>query len=360
MHSREIQESTDEVVSGSRTGGDDEGRAEASLKATVELLNLIEEPDGKKEWHLLGNVSGGRVAIDAVIWPGNTLVGPSPSSPSLWRVVTARSPPFVMTTEALANHTCLVGVPCLRIATNKKEDLSAMCADYRKGHKEGETYNVTCCHGYAIDLLVNVAKELRFEYMLYLVADNRFGSLKNDKWDGMMADLVSGAAHMAFAPLSVTAMRTRYVDFSVPYYFSRVSFLASTKFREVPLLAFLTPFSTELWIAIFAGLHCTAMAAAAYEWLSPFGLNPWGRQRTKNFSLASALWVTWSLLFSHLVAFKAPKSWPNKVLINLWGCFSVIFLASYTANIAALFAGLFFQRPVNDFHDQWVSIVTAN
>ena len=59
----------------------------------------------------------------------------------------------------------------------------------------------------------------------------------------------------------------------------------------------------------------------------------------------------WSLLFSHLVAFKAPKSWPNKVLINLWGCFSVIFLATYTANIAAHFAGLFSVEEINDFHD---------
>ena len=121
------------------------------------------------------------------------------------------------------------------------------------------------------------------------------------------------------------------------------------------LSAFLVPFSIELWVAIFCGLTATAVAAAIYEWLSPFGLNPWGRQRTKNFSLASALWVMWSLLFSHLVAFKAPKSWPNKVLINVWGCFSVIFLASYTANIAALFAGLFFHLRVDDFHDASVS-----
>jgi ionotropic glutamate receptor NMDA 3A len=41
----------------------------------------------------------------------------------------------------------------------------------------------------------------------------------------------------------------------------------------------------------------------------------------------------WGLLFGHLVAFKAPKSWPNKFLINVWGGFSVIFIASYTANI---------------------------
>jgi hypothetical protein len=63
----------------------------------------------------------------------------------------------------------------------------------------------------------------------------------------------------------------------------------------------------------------------------------------------------WGLLFSHLVAFKAPKSWPNKFLINVWGGFSVIFLASYTANIAALFAGVFSETAVTNFHDPRVS-----
>lgn len=54
------------------------------------------------------------------------------------------------------------------------------------------------------------------------------------------------------------------------------------------------------------------------------------------------------------MAFKAPKSWPNKFLINVWGGFSVIFVASYTANIAALIAGLFFHNAAN-MHDASVS-----
>lgn len=71
--------------------------------------------------------------------------------------------------------------------------------------------------------------------------------------------------------------------------------------------------------------------------------------------LFSALWVMWGLLCGHLVAFKAPKSWPNKFLINVWGGFSVIFVASYTANIAALIAGLFFHNAANKY-DASVSI----
>lgn len=232
-------------------------------------------------------------------------------------------------------------------------------------------YRTNCCYGLAMDLLENVAQELEFDFHLYIVADGVFGTKTRDskptfhskknsevvtKWNGIVGDLVSGAAHMSFAALSVSSARSEVIDFSVPYFFSGVSFLAApTQKSEIPLLAFLLPFSPELWIAIFTSLNITAMAVAVYEWLSPFGLNPWGRQRSKNFSIASALWVMWGLLCGHLVAFKAPKSWPNKFLINVWGGFSVIFVASYTANIAALIAGLFFHNAVSNYHDRSVS-----
>lgn len=182
--------------------------------------------------------------------------------------------------------------------------------------------------------------------------------LKNGKWNGIVGDLASGAAHMSFAALSVSSTRSEVIDYSTPYFFSGVSFLAAPQQKsEIPLMAFLLPFSPELWIAIFTSLNVTAIAVAIYEWLSPFGLNPWGRQRSKNFSMSSALWVMWGLLCGHLVAFKAPKSWPNKFLINVWGGFSVIFVASYTANIAALIAGLFFQNTVSNYNDRSVSIL---
>lgn len=80
------------------------------------------------------------------------------------------------------------------------------------------------------------------------------------------------------------------IDFSVPYFHSGVSLLAAPKTKDdIPLLAFLLPFSPELWIAIFTFLNITAVAVAVYEWLSPFGLNPWGRQRSKNFSMSSGM-----------------------------------------------------------------------
>lgn len=108
-----------------------------------------------------------------------------------------------------------------------------------------------CCYGLSMDLLDNVASELGFGYILYIVGDELFGSKEirredfldnfdrnhhhyqqqqqpdimyesqqhqNDRhdrqfnkrvhdhsvWNGIVGDLVVGTADMSFAPLSVS------------------------------------------------------------------------------------------------------------------------------------------------------------
>ncbi|XP_047343769.1 uncharacterized protein LOC124946711 isoform X1 [Vespa velutina] len=310
-------------------------------KAEFQLLNLqaVRYPGNKTQlrWTKVGTIKGGKeVRLDTIIWPGGGIVpayleqgGESIGMP-VYRIVTALASPFTMATK-LQEGLCLRGLIC----------------------RHGNT--IMCCYGLSIDLMSLVARELGFRFDLYVAQDGLFGKRngRSGTWNGIMGELVSGRAQLAFAAMSVSAHRAEAVDFTTPYFFSGVSFLTAPKLKsEIPLFAFLFPFSTELWIAVFTSLNLTAIAVALYEWFSPFGLNPWGRQRSKNFSIASALWVMWGLLCGHLVAFKAPKSWPNKFLINIWGGFSVIFVASYTANIAALIAGLFFHSAVSNYHDK--------
>ncbi|XP_023210876.1 glutamate receptor ionotropic, NMDA 3A-like [Centruroides sculpturatus] len=326
------------------------GKKKNWISPVFDILNLVSSNETLK-WKTVGNISGHIVNLETIVWLSESTTGPSPVARYRYRIVTGYAPPFVKQSTRIENGSCLQGVPCLHVNTKDKEEIVKIFADFSAGRKKSNEYNVTCCAGIAIDLLTSISRDLFFDYDLYAVADGFFGTYRSKMWNGITADLISGAAHLTFSAYSMTSERSSVVDYSVPYFHSGVSCLTYTKQNDVPLSAFLIPFSVQLWIAIFASLTTTALAAALYEWFSPFGLNPWGRQRTKNFTIASALWVMWSLLFSHLVAFKAPKSWPNKVLINLWGCFSVIFLASYTANIAALFAGIFSQVRVDDFHD---------
>ncbi|GBP15073.1 Glutamate receptor ionotropic, NMDA 3A [Eumeta japonica] len=401
-------------------------RPERALTATFTLLNLVPDAEGGNMWRPVGQILGRSVQLHTIVWPGGRLValGQSADARTIFRIVTALAPPFVMEGELDEDGQCLRGLPCHLPRTSDRDNLTLAFNDLEHDNEEPDDFffptskptlvskmATHCCYGLAMDLLENIAQELEFDFHLYLVEDGFYGSRKHvkhyrrlqeyksmeevlstryyyrsqyrysyasidpteddnyeqsdeqdqdsEKWNGIMGDLVSGAAHMSFAALSVSSARAEVIDFSQPYFFSGVSLLAApTQQSDIPLLAFLLPFSPELWIAIFTSLNVTAIAVAIYEWLSPFGLNPWGRQRSKNFSISSALWVMWGLLCGHLVAFKAPKSWPNKFLINVWGGFSVIFVASYTANIAALIAGLFFHNAVDDYQGRsnWLSL----
>ncbi|KAG5670729.1 hypothetical protein PVAND_000973 [Polypedilum vanderplanki] len=427
IFARYLREAVTLALSGkSQNGGNVE--KEKALISNFEILNLVPSYSKVEEskndmkspqtdpvstkWRRVGLVLGRKVHLDTIVWPGGDIVvsGLSARARSVFRVVTSLSPPFVMESNLDEDGLCLRGLPCHRLSTSGKHNLTLMFNSIEtnerlledavehgnqipvnEDHKSNDklSYNTRCCYGLSMDLLDNVASELGFGYILYIVSDELFGSkqiVSNKKsnihdfnrsqdpiqeqskerersarkfnkkqhdqpqWNGIIGDLVAGSADMSFAPLSVSKARAEVIDFSAPYFHSGISLLAAPKARiDIPLFAFLMPFSPELWIGVFIWLNLTAIAVAIYEWLSPFGLNPWGRQRSKNFSLSSALWVMWGLLFGHLVAFKAPKSWPNKFLINVWGGFSVIFIASYTANIAALIAGLFFQNSANTY-----------
>ena len=110
-------------------------------------------------------------------------------------------------------------------------------------------FRTRCCYGLSMDLLDNVASELGFGYILYIVSDELFGSKQivkknvqeftqpidatqehlrdrerererdtNDRssrkfnrkihdqsvWNGIVGDLVVGSADLSFAPLSVS------------------------------------------------------------------------------------------------------------------------------------------------------------
>ncbi|XP_065569170.1 uncharacterized protein LOC136032754 isoform X2 [Artemia franciscana] len=294
--------------------------------------------EAHKYWKYIGNITS-TLNFNVVIWPTGTLSSVARNK-AMYKVVTTLLSPFVM--EDKSKDKCLSGLECIILP----EGIFNVLEDANWNRTKWKT----CCYGLSIDLIIKLSNDLGISFQLYLLEGYR--STRTEK---LIREIERGVIHLSFAPLNPSSSRSKAIDFSVPYFYSGLSFLANIDNDDVSLLAFLEPFSMDLWIVIFVSLNLTAIVVAVYEWLSPFGLNPYGRQRTKNFSLASALWVMWGLLFSHLVQFKAPKSWPNKFLINVWGGFSVIFLASYTANIAALFAGIFAHGPVTNFGDANVS-----
>lgn len=124
-----------------------------------------------------------------------------------------------------------------------------------------------------------------------------------------------------------------------------------TRDTAAPIGAFMWPLHWSMWLGIFVSLHVTAVFLTLYEWHSPFGMTPRGRNRNRVFSFSSALNVCYAILFGRTVAIKPPKCWTGRLLMNLWAIFCLFCLSTYTANLAAVMVGEKTYEQLSGIHD---------
>ena len=332
-----IIKNTSVVTSFGHLAFDDEG-VRTSVH-DLEVLNLVSTEQGDKYWKVIGNLRNESLQISTIIWPGNTVSGPTEKGERTLRVVTVVVEPFVMEQQSMGS--CLTYVPCLRVRTKNKDKLDEVFKDFdNKVQHEDRPYNVSCCHGLSIMLLERLARDLQFKIQLYITEDQQYGYQEHDgSWNGMVQDLSQGSAHMALSAFSVTKSRSSMIDFTYPYFYSGYAIMVSEKKRYPPIYAFMEPFDGWVWISIVCSATVVAVALSLLEWHSPFGLNPWGRKRKTNYTLGSGLNMVYAILFQHTIKTKSPKAWPSKWLQNFWAGASIFIYSSYTANLAAFLAG---------------------
>lgn len=53
------------------------------------------------------------------------------------------------------------------------------------------------------------------------------------------------------------------------------------------------------------------------------------------FTIGKSVWLLWALVFNNSVPVENPRGTTSKIMVLVWAFFAVIFLASYTANLAA-------------------------
>eukprot|EP00064_Thunnus_orientalis_P004048 superscaffoldBa00000355_g4059 len=153
--------------------------------------------------------------------------------------------------------------------------------------------------GYCIDLLRELANILGFTYEIRLVEDGKYGAQDENtgQWNGMVKELMDHRADLAVAPLAITYVREKVIDFSKPFMTLGISILYRKPNGTNPgVFSFLNPLSPDIWMYIllaYLGVSCVLFVIARfspYEWYNPHPCNPDSDVVENNFTLLNSFW----------------------------------------------------------------------
>ncbi|AWP05743.1 putative glutamate receptor ionotropic NMDA 2B-like [Scophthalmus maximus] len=286
--------------------------------------------DKDRQWDRVGKWERGSLTMRFHVWPRFELYSAAEEREDHLSIVTLEEAPFVIVEDVdPLSGTCMRNtVPC-----RKQLKLSNQTGD-------SGIYIKRCCKGFCIDILKKIAKAVKFTYDLYLVTNGKHGKKINGTWNGLVGEVVLKNAHMAVGSLTINEERSEVIDFSVPFIETGISVMVSRSNGTVSPSAFLEPFSADVWVMMFVMLlMVSAVSVFVFEYFSPVGYNRCladGREPGgPSFTIGKAVWLLWGLVFNNSVPVQNPKGTTSKIMVSVWAFFAVIFLASYTANLAA-------------------------
>ncbi|NXN09389.1 GRIK3 protein, partial [Indicator maculatus] len=197
--------------------------------------------------------------------------------------------------------------------------------------------------GYCIDLLKELAVILGFTYEIRLVEDGKYGAQdEKGQWNGMIKELIDHKADLAVAPLTITHVREKAIDFSKPFMTLGVSILYRKPNGTTPsVFSFLNPLSPDIWMYIllaYLGVSCVLFVIARGTYLLP----------CRGLAVVE-VWLHLSLSFpcptpgSELM----PKALSTRIIGGIWWFFTLIIISSYTANLAAFLTVERMESPID-------------
>ncbi|XP_068118241.1 glutamate receptor ionotropic, NMDA 2C [Hyperolius riggenbachi] len=280
-------------------------------------------------WEEVGRWDHGVIRMKYPVWPRYGSGQQPVTDTQHLTVATLEERPFVIveSTDPMTGDCVRNTVPC------RKQSNFTLSSS-------GEPYSKLCCKGFCIDILKKLAHTVKFSYDLYLVTNGKHGKLVRGVWNGMIGEVYYQRAHIAIGSLTINEERSEIVDFSVPFVETGISVLVSRSNGTVSPSAFLEPYSPAVWMMMFVMcLSVVAVTVFLFEYFSPMGynqnINNGKRLGGPSFTVGKSLWLLWALVFNNSVPIQNPRGTTSKIMVLVWAFFAVIFLASYTANLAA-------------------------
>ncbi|KAL3194217.1 hypothetical protein MRX96_016349 [Rhipicephalus microplus] len=204
--------------------------------------------------------------------------------------------------------------------------------------------------GFCVDLLDKLSQELNFKYELHVMMDGARGA-PNDTghWSGMIGD----KADVALADLTITEMRERVIDFTLPYMTAGLVAVTKKGQPRSPggIWAFFLPLTREesggplclacaflfVWIYILLATACTVFVMYISARLS---FREWmlvddgkgGECMENRFNLFNCFLFVLTTLLHQRVSLD-PRAPATRVLAGFWYFFTFIVLAIVVSNL---------------------------
>uniref|UniRef100_A0AAR5Q100 Glutamate receptor ionotropic, NMDA 2B n=1 Tax=Dendroctonus ponderosae TaxID=77166 RepID=A0AAR5Q100_DENPD len=310
--------------------------------AELKIMNLRPGVSKQLVWEEIGvwkSWQNEGLDIKDIVWPGNSHTPPQGVPEKFHLKITfLEEPPYIKLAPpdpVIGKCSMDRGVLC-RVAS----DEAITEVDMAQAHRNGSYYQ--CCSGFCVDLLQKFSEELGFTYELVRVEDGKWGTNQNGRWNGLIADLVNRKTDMVLTSLTINAEREAVVDFSVPFMETGIAIVVAKRTGIISPTAFLEPFDAASWMLVgLVAIHAATFTIFLFEWLSPSGFNMKlafnnGVPSTAHrFSLFRTYWLVWAVLFQAAVHVDSPRGFTSRFMTNVWAMFAVVFLAIYTANLAA-------------------------
>ena len=195
-------------------------------------------------------------------------------------------------------------------------------------------WKISCCVGTIMELLKKLQQDLWLAIDLHIAEDGFFGSFVDGKWNGMIGELITGKADMAFAALTSTAKRSAAVDFGESFLHVTLGILvASSYVNDIKLFNFnfVASVAGDLLLVLLGIFTCGLILLYATE---KFLNRLKGLQRT--YAFGEGFSYLSGLTFQRDLGGGNPNRGATRAMVIIFAFGMVIVMTTYTATLTAV------------------------
>ena len=212
-----------------------------------------------------------------------------------------------------------------------------------------------CCYGFVIDVLQMVIAEYPFIPELLFSLDGQYGVYDeaNDTWNGVVSELLNGRGDASF-DLYISSRRATVVDFTEPYMPSGIRLLVKESEREdnqIVWLSYLRPFTPPVWLTLLGTLGVMIFFLWGIDKISPVRGSKKLFHQNSSFGLDNAVCFALALAFGRPADESKPTTNGARLSSVAFGMAMLVFVSTYSANLAAFLIVDDKTTPVTDIYD---------